>query len=104
MIKTERTYLRYIRYTVQWGISLFLIYAGYGFYFFVEHFLNKGMVLPGTGYAILGSRSPSVEGFLPIGALMSLKLWVTEGIFDSIHPAALVIFVKKKSIFTSAIL
>jgi len=24
---------------------------------------------------------------------MSLKLWVTEGIFDSIHPAALVIFV-----------
>ena len=93
MVKTERTYLRYIRYTVQWGIFLFLLYAGYRFYFFVEHFLTQRMVLQGTGYSILDSRAPSIEGFLPIGALMSLKLWVSEGIFDSIHPAALVIFV-----------
>lgn len=88
MVNTERSYLRYIRYTVQWGIFLFLLYAGYRFYFFVERFLTQG-----TGDAILGTRSPSIEGFLPIGALMSLKLWVTKGIFDSIHPAALVIFV-----------
>jgi polyferredoxin len=93
MVKTERNHLRYIRYAVQWGIFFFLLYSGYRFYFFVEHFLNHGMVPQGTGYAILDSRAPSVEGFLPIGALMSLKLWVTEGIFDSIHPAALVIFV-----------
>lgn len=39
------------------------------------------------------SRPPSVEGFMPIGALMALKLWITEGIFDPIHPAALVIFI-----------
>lgn len=30
---------------------------------------------------------------MPIGALMALKLWITEGIFDPIHPAALVIFI-----------
>ncbi len=30
---------------------------------------------------------------MPIGALMSLKLWITKGIFDPVHPAALVIFI-----------
>jgi polyferredoxin len=29
-----------------------------------------------------------VEGFLPIGALVSLRYWVTSGIFHDIHPAA----------------
>ena len=93
MDKIQRSYLRYIRYAVQWGIFLFLIYAGYRFYFFVEHFLTDGTAAPGDSAVILGNRFPSVEGFLPIGALMALKLWVTEGIFDVIHPAALVIFV-----------
>jgi len=93
MDKIDRTYLRYFRYAVQWGIFLFLLYAGYRFYFFVEHFLVQGTVLQGGEGAILKSRSPSVEGFLPIGALMALKLWITEGAFDSIHPAALVILV-----------
>jgi polyferredoxin len=45
----------------------------------------------GTGPAPV-VRPPSVEGFLPIGGLMSLKLWITTGIFDRIHPAGLVIF------------
>lgn len=88
----DRRYLRYSRLTVQWGIFLFLLYAGYRFFFFVEHFLSHGTALQGTEETILGDRFPSVEGFLPIGALMALKLWVTEGIFDSIHPAALIIF------------
>jgi len=88
----DRRYLRYARLTLQWGIFLFLLYAGYRFFFFVEHFLSHGTALQGTEEEILGDRFPSVEGFLPIGALMALKLWVTEGIFDSIHPAALVIF------------
>jgi polyferredoxin len=92
MDKINRSYLRYARYTVQWGIFLFLLYAGYRFFFFVDHFLAQGTVPPGAEEAVLRSRFPSVEGFLPIGALMALKLWVTEGIFDSIHPAALVIF------------
>jgi polyferredoxin len=93
MEKIDRSYLRYLRYSVQWGIFLFLIYAGYRFFFFVEHFLSRGAVLPGTEEVILGSRFPSIEGFLPIGALMSLKLWFVEGVFDRIHPAGLVIFV-----------
>ena len=92
MVTTDRMYLRYARYAVQWGTFLFLLYAGYRFFFFVEHFLMQETVLQGAEEAILQSRFPSVEGFLPIGALMALKLWMTEGIFDRIHPAGLVIF------------
>jgi len=90
MEKIDRSYLRYIRYAVQWGIFFFLIYAGYKFFVFVEHFTSADASLePDT---ILSLRPPSVEGFLPIGALMSLKLWIVTGIFDRIHPAGLVIF------------
>ncbi len=37
-------------------------------------------------------RPPGVEGFLPIGALMGWKLFLTSGLWDPIHPAAMVIF------------
>ena len=92
MGKIDRSHVRYIRYAVQWGIVLFLIYAGYQFFFFVEHFLNDSAGTQGNAAAILRSRFPSLEGFLPIGSLMALKLWIAEGIFDPIHPAGLVIF------------
>jgi polyferredoxin len=85
--KIERSYIRYIRYALQWSIVLFLVYAGYEFYRFVTFYSSGGSGIPPAG------RAPSVEGFLPIGALMSLKLWITTGIFDRIHPAGLVIFI-----------
>jgi polyferredoxin len=90
MEKIDRSYVRYTRYAIQWAVFFFLIYAGYRFYFFVEHFLS-GTAAVDRG--IMGSRLPSVEGFLPIGALMGLKLWLVEGVFDHIHPAGLVIFI-----------
>lgn len=36
-------------------------------------------------------RPPGVEAFLPIGALMGWKLFVTTGQWDPVHPAAMVI-------------
>jgi len=42
--------------------------------------------------APLVSRPPGVEGFLPIGALTSLKYWLVSGEIHPVHPAALVIF------------
>ncbi len=39
------------------------------------------------------SRPPGVEGFLPIGSLIALKLLFTTGIFDYVHPAGVVILV-----------
>lgn len=39
------------------------------------------------------SRPPGVEGFLPISALISLKYWLFTGVFNTVHPAALVILI-----------
>jgi polyferredoxin len=58
-------------------------YAGFSFYCFV-HALQNG-VMPSV------SRPPSVEGFLPIGGMMALKLWITRGSFDTAQPASIVI-------------
>lgn len=62
-----------------------ILYAGISFSFFVQA-LERGDI-PSF------SRSPSIEGFMPIGALMAFKLWITEGIFDPVHPAGLVLFI-----------
>ncbi|MBI5846854.1 MAG: 4Fe-4S binding protein [Nitrospirae bacterium] len=92
MGKIERAYVRHLRYTVQWGIILFLLYAGYRFFVFTDHFLAMEALPAGGAEEVLKNRFPAVEGFLPIGALMGLKLWIMEGVFDRIHPAGLVIF------------
>lgn len=84
MEKIDRSYIRKIRSAVQWAVFLMVVYAGATFYFFTKA-LELG--LPPTFM-----RPPSVEGFLPIGGFMSLKLWVTEGLLDPIHPAAPIIF------------
>jgi polyferredoxin len=47
---------------------------------------ESGAVVP------LVSRPSGVEGFLPIGALTSLKYWLITGQIHPVHPAALVIF------------
>lgn len=85
MEKIDRSYIRTMRYAVQWTVFAMTLYGGVSFFFFVRA-LEQGM-LPSV------SRSPSVEGFMPIGALMAFKLWITEGIFDPVHPAALVLFI-----------
>lgn len=85
MRKTERHYLRKIRLMFQWGILGLVSYAGVKFYFFVRHFETGGGLLP--------ERPPLVDGFLPIGALMGLKAWLSGGWFDSVHPAAVVILI-----------
>ena len=79
----NRAYIRKFRHVVQWTVLVIMIYAGFAFYCFVGA-LEQGAV-PSF------SRPPSVEGFLPIGGLMALKLWITEGIFDAVHPASIVI-------------
>ncbi len=82
--RQNRGWLRRLRYAFQWGLFFFVLYGGYRFYLFTEHFLDPEAPFVG--------RPPLVEGFLPIGSLMALKLWVTEGIFDPVHPAGITIF------------
>src|SRR6056297_1609223 len=74
------------RNIIQCGFFLWILYLGVRFGVFVRHFETAGA----TPFV---SRPPGIEGFLPIGALMSLKHWVINGLVDAIHPAALVLFI-----------
>ncbi len=73
------------RALIQWGFFSWVIFIGIRFGMFVRHFESGGA----TPFV---SRPPGVEGFLPIGALVSLKYWLVTGTVNNIHPAAMVIF------------
>jgi len=74
-----------IRNLVQIFFALFLVYIGYRFYLWVEYYRSGGL-----GEYV--ERPAAVEGFLPVAALVGLKNWLVNGIFDEVHPAGLVIF------------
>ena len=69
----------------QWVFLAWILFIGIRFGLFVQHFTSGGT-------APFYSRPPGVEGFLPIGALVSLKYWLTSGTIHPVHPAALVLF------------
>jgi ferredoxin len=75
-----------LRRVVQWGLLALCLALGVQFGLFVRHFTSFGA-------APYYARPPGVEGFLPIGALVSLKNWLVNGVIDPVHPAALVLFV-----------
>ena len=75
----------FFRASIQWGFFLWCLLAGVRFGLFVSGFAAGGV--PAV------SRPPSVEGFLPIGALISLRHWVSTGTVHTFHPAALVLLV-----------
>ena len=73
------------RLAIQWLLLGWCLFLGVQFALFVHHFESMGQ----AGYY---PRPPGVEGFLPIGSLVSLKHWLFTGHFDTVHPAALVLF------------
>lgn len=73
------------RIAVQCCFLLWVIGIGIRFGLFIKS-VENGAAAP------LVSRPPGVEGFLPIGALTSLKYWLVTGTIHPVHPAALVIF------------
>lgn len=81
----ERTYIRVIRYAVQFGFVLFTIFIGYRFYQFVRHFEVPGRLFVG--------RPASVDAFLPIGGLMAFKYFLFTGIVEPVHPSGFIMFV-----------
>ncbi len=72
-----------VRRMIQLSFFLIILWIGFEFARFV-HQLEQGIV-PTV------SRPPGVEGFLPISALISLKYWSLTGVFNTIHPSALVL-------------
>jgi polyferredoxin len=82
--KRELTIAR-IRMAVQAAFTLICLFAGYRFYQFY-------LWATGQSQAYV-SRPPSVEGFLPISALLGFKRFLLTGKWDEVHPAGLTIFV-----------
>jgi polyferredoxin len=79
-----RPAVRRLRAAVQWSVFALTVWGGIDLYRFavaLEHGRAPGFAKP---------LSP--EGFLPIGSLMSFKLWVATGVVDTVHPAGLAIF------------
>jgi polyferredoxin len=74
-----------LRIFIQWAFLFFMIYMGVAFYRFVAYFRSHGT----TRFV---PRPDSIEGFLPISALLSLRDWLQSSSISQVHPAGLVIF------------
>ncbi len=87
--------LSHPRRLVQVLLLITTLIVGLRFWLFVLQFQPEGGS-PGATPAMTGPAAPhysrpvSVEAFLPIGALIALKAWLTTGWWDPVHPAALV--------------
>src|SRR5690349_13334150 len=75
-----------IRRGVQVAFLVLNVWLGLQFYTFVRWCETAGQ----TAQA---SRPAGVEGWLPIAALMNLKLWIASGEIPSIHPAGMFLLV-----------
>jgi len=85
MIERSTKSVRTLRIAVQCFFLFWVVGIGIRFGMFVNS------VESGATTALV-RRPPGVEGFLPIGALTSLKYWLVSGKIHPVHPAALVIF------------
>lgn len=80
-----KRFMQPLRIAIQWGFLGFMLYLGFRFFQFVNHFRSGGATP-------LVPRPDGVDGFLPIAALVGLKDWLASGTLNPIHPAAVVIF------------
>jgi polyferredoxin len=80
------SYLQPLRIMVQFCFLGFMLWMGLRFYQFV-HFVRSG------GASSFAARPDGIEGFLPISGLLGTASWLKGGGINSIHPAAVVIFV-----------
>jgi len=82
MQRNIRTY----RLVVQSAFLALILFLGFRLAGFIRHYDTGGA-------APYVPHPDGVEGFLPIGALTSLKFWLATGTVHPYHPAALFIFI-----------
>jgi len=78
-------YMQPLRIMVQYTFVGFMAWLGLRFYQFVQAVSS----VRGGGAAI---RPDGIDGFLPISGLLGTASWVKGGGINSIHPAAVIIF------------
>ena len=84
---TRRRGMRFVPARVALQLAFLGVVVALGAQFTVWAFAHIG------GRAPVVPRPPGVEGFLPISALMSLRLWLAGGGIHPVHPAGLAILV-----------
>jgi polyferredoxin len=78
-------YMQPLRILTQFAFFGFLLWLSFCFYTFVQ------MVSSPTGATTI-ARPDGIEGFLPISGLLGTASWVKGGEINSIHPAAVIVF------------
>lgn len=78
-------YMQPLRIVIQFCFLVFMLWLGLRFYQFVSYVRFGGS----TAFV---PRPDGVEGFLPISGLLGSAFWIKGGGINSIHPAAIVIF------------
>jgi len=86
MKKPPYGYMKTLRHVFQAGLLALVIWLGWRMWLFTQYYLTHGRT----------PRIPhpsGVEGFLPIGALTSLKYLLFTGDLHPVHPAATFMFI-----------
>lgn len=79
-------YVQPLRILVQCTFLVFMVWLGLIFYRFVQ-------VVSFESMGAVAVRPDGIDGFLPISGLLGTALWIRGGGINSIHPAAVVIFI-----------
>lgn len=79
-------YVQPLRILIQFCFLGFMLWLGIRFYQFVRYFYSGGS----TAFV---ERPGGIEGFLPISGLMGVAAWLKGLGINSVHPAAVVVFV-----------
>ena len=79
-------YMQPLRILTQFVFLGFMIWLALCFYTFAQSVVSP------TGGAV-GARPDGIDGFLPISGLLGTASWLKGGGINSIHPAAVIIFI-----------
>ena len=79
-------YVQPLRILIQFCFLGFMLWLGIRFYQFV-HGVRSG------GTSLFVPRPDGIEGFLPISGLLGLSAWFKGLGINTVHPAALVVFI-----------
>ena len=78
-------YVQPLRILIQFSFLGFMLWLGVRFYQFVHYFRSGGT-------SPFVPRPDGIEGFLPISGLLGAASWLKGNGINSIHPAAVVLF------------
>jgi polyferredoxin len=83
---SRSTRVQNLRFYAQLFSLAINVWIGAQFYLWVKY-------IESNGSSLAVSRPPGVEGWLPIGSLVSLRYWWESGIVNGIHPSGMIILV-----------